>query len=224
MIIEQGYDVYKNIIPLSVIDRINTKTNLLVPHRAHGLNHKYYPKNKVHECDQLGIWWSQQLTAWPEIQDISTILIHNLSVLFTDPSMYVADIITNEPGNTFVKPHIDTPYRFDQWHDSTELLGVQCIIPLCHFTKENGGTGILPGSHLKNWVVKDSYRGLYNEEFLNGVIQPEMHPGDVLAYNPRLLHSTMPNSTYIPRRALLIHITNKNMIEQLKLVDNIWLE
>jgi len=83
---------------------------------------------------------------------------------------------------------------------------------------------LYPGSHLKNWVVKESYRGVYTEEFLANVVQPEMAPGDVLIYNPRVLHSTMPNQTNVVRRALLSHVTTIEMVKKLKLVDNIWLE
>lgn len=220
----QGYTVLENMVSSILIDGINKKVDLLVPHRAHGLNHKYYPKNKLSECTELGIWWSQQVTAWPEVTEISHTLLGLFQDVFDKPSVYVADIITNEPGNTFVKPHIDSPYRFDRWWGRDELLGVQCIIPLCEFTEENGGTGLLPGSHTKSWIVKDSYAGAYNEEFLAGVVQPEMAPGDVLAYHPRTLHSTMPNNTTVPRRALLIHITSEHMVSQLRQVDNIWLE
>jgi len=34
----------------------------------------------------------------------------------------------------------------------------------------------------------------------------------------------MPNNTDLKRRALLTHITTREMVDQLKLVDNIWLE
>ena len=223
-ITQTGFVVLKSLLNISMIEGINRKQDLLVPHRAHGLDHKYYPKSKLSECTDLGIWWSQQITCWPEVIEISKTLIATLDGIFDKPCAYIADIITNEPGNTFVKPHIDTPYRFDRWWASTELLGVQCIIPLCDFTRENGGTGVLPGSHTRSWVVKDSYAGKYNEEFLAGVHQPEMSLGDVLIYHPRTLHSTMPNLTDQPRRALLIHITSQYMADRLIKEDSIWKE
>lgn len=219
-----GYHVIEGLVNTKELDKINKKTSLLTPHRAHGLDHKYYPKSKLSDCTALGIWWSQQISGWPEVIEISNTLIQVLDGIFDRPCVYVADVITNEPGNTFVKPHIDSPYRFDKWWGRDELLGVQCIIPLCEFTSQNGGTGLLPGSHTRSWVVKDSYAGKYNEEFLAGVVQPEIRLGDVLAYHPRTLHSTMPNHTDLPRRALLIHITSEYMVHQLRLVDNIWLE
>jgi ectoine hydroxylase-related dioxygenase (phytanoyl-CoA dioxygenase family) len=220
----KGFDVFKNVIDLGTIEKINRKHELLVPHRAHAMDHKYYPADRINECDKLAIWWSQELSAWPEVQAITKRLIELLGVLFDEPDCYIADVITNEPGNTYVKPHIDSPYRFAKWWDRDELLGVQCIIPLCDFTQENGGTGLLPNSHNTRWVVKDSYAGKYNDEFLEGVVQPEMLMGDVLIYHPRTLHSTMPNRTEIPRRALLIHITSKEMARLLRLEDTIWQE
>lgn len=219
-----GYDVFNNIVDVKLIEAINKKIDLLVPHRGHAMDHKYYPAYKINECNDLAIWWSQELSAWPEVQEITQTLINQVGSMFEDPTLYLSDIITNEPGNDYIKPHIDSPYRFNKWWDSDELLGIQCILPLCEFTKENGGTGVLPNSHNTRWVVKDSYAGKYNEEFLAGVEQPKMTPGDALIYHPRTLHSTMPNNTGVPRRALLIHITSKEMARLLQAEDTIWQE
>ena len=219
-----GSAVVRQVIPVSIIDKLNKKVSLLTPHRGHAMDYKYYPADKIQECKNLGVWWSQELSSWPEVIEITKELIDLVGHMFDRPSLYIADIITNEPGNTYIKPHIDSPYRFAKWWDEDELLGVQCIIPLCKFTKENGGTGILPNSHNTRWVVKDSYAGKYNEEFLAGVVQPEMDVGDVLIYHPRTLHSTMPNQTDSPRRALLVHITSSEMARLLQAEDTIWQE
>jgi ectoine hydroxylase-related dioxygenase (phytanoyl-CoA dioxygenase family) len=221
---EQGYCVVRNVIDVEDIEALNYLQNYLEPCRGHDFTAKYFPKKKLDEAGKLAIWWSQQLTGWECVKSINQRLLDITKDWFDNNVVYVCDVITNEPGNQFVKPHIDTPYRFDQWHERFDLLGVQCIIPLCEFNKSNGGTGLYPGSHLRNWVVQDSYRGVYTEEFLANVVQPEMNPGDVLIYNPRVLHSTMPNNTDIQRRALLTHITTREMVTPLKLVDNIWLE
>jgi ectoine hydroxylase-related dioxygenase (phytanoyl-CoA dioxygenase family) len=221
---EQGYCVVKSALDPAWIESVERLHSLLVPQRGHDFDGKYYAKNKLDESSKLAIWWSQQVPEWNSVRVINDRLLELTQGWFNNNAVYVSDVISNEPGNTFIKPHIDSPYRFDKWHDVEELLGVQCIIPLCSFGKENGGTGIYPGSHLKNWIVQESYRGVYNDEFIQNVLQPEMEPGDVLIYNPRLLHSTMPNPSSSTRRALLTHITTKEMVKQLKLVDNIWLE
>ncbi len=221
---ETGFHVFKNIINSELIEKINRKESLLVPHRGHAMDHKYYPADRISECKDLAVWWSQELSGWPEVREIINELIKVVGSMFEQPDCYIADIITNEPGNTHIKPHIDSPYRFEKWWDRDELLGVQCILPLCKFTQENGGTGLIPKSHNTRWVVKDSYAGKYNEEFLAGVVQPEMDVGDALIYHPRTLHSTMPNSTNTPRRALLIHITSNEMARLLRQEDTIWQE
>jgi ectoine hydroxylase-related dioxygenase (phytanoyl-CoA dioxygenase family) len=221
---QQGYCVVKNIIDPLAIAHLNFFQNKLEPQRGHDFTAKYFPKKDLTGLEELAIWWSQQVVDWPCVHRINQQLLYITQSWFDNNCVYVSDVITNEPGNQFVKPHIDSPYRFDEWHEEVDLLGVQCIVPLCEFNKDNGGTGLYPGSHLKNWIVKDSYKGVYTEEFLANVIQPKMNIGDVLIYNPRVLHSTMPNNTTLKRRALLTHITTKEMVKKLKLVDNIWLE
>lgn len=221
---EQGYCIVRNAISLEHIQCLNYLQNYLEPQRGHDFTAKYFPKNNINTAERLAIWWSQQLTDWDCVKSINYQLLEITQGWFETNVVYLSDVITNEPGNQFVKPHIDSPYRFDQWHETFELLGVQCIVPLCEFNKLTGGTGLYPGSHLRNWVVKDSYRGVYTAEFLENVVQPDMLPGDVLIYNPRVLHSTMPNGSDVARRALLTHITSKQMTEQMRLVDNIWLE
>jgi hypothetical protein len=221
-LLDNGFLVYKKLIDIDILQKINNKVPLLVAHRGHDVDNKYWPQSKVKDCPELALWWSQQITYWPEIQKIEEFLLDLCKDLFDKPVLYIADVITNTPKNKYIKPHIDTPYRFDKWHNSRELLGVQCIIPLCKFTRENGGTGLLPGSHKKDWVVKESYAGTYNDEFLSKMVQPEMDLGDMLIYHPRVLHSTMPNKTEEPRRALLMHITDAFMVNQLKMVDTVF--
>lgn len=220
--LEQGFFVLRDQIDPSIIHSINARSRDLIPNRGHGIDNKYWPQDTVKDCPELALWWSQQLTDWPQIRTIGDLLIKTVGFLFDDPCVYVADVISNTPKNKYIKPHIDSPYRFEQWHKNFDLLGVQCIIPLCAFSKDNGATGLLPQSHKKNWVVKDSYKGMYNEEFLKNVVQPTMDIGDLLVYHPRVLHSTMPNHTDTVRRALLVHITSNAMAEQMKLVDNVF--
>ena len=52
-------------------------------------------------------------------------------------------------------PILILPYRFAEFAESNETLGVQIIIPLDKFTLENGGTSYLPGSSLERINYKD---------------------------------------------------------------------
>jgi hypothetical protein len=222
LLCEKGYTVVSQLIPREYIEAINLRLHDLVPNRGHGVDNRYWPQDQIQQCPELALWWSQQIADWQEVDEISRLLLEQVGFLFEEACVYVADIITSTPKNQYIKPHIDSPYRFEQWHESFELLGVQCILPLCEFTEVNGGTGLYPGSHLRNWTVKDSYRGVYNEEFLANVRQPKMQPGDALIYHPRVLHSTMPNHSHKDRRALLVHITSKKMAELMRTNDNIF--
>ena len=167
---EQGYCIVRNVIDVEDIDCLNYLQNYLEPQRGHDFTAKYFPRKNLNQTSKLAIWWSQQLTGWECVKSINHSLLEITEGWFNNSIIYVSDVITNEPGNQFVKPHIDTPYRFDKWHDTFELLGVQCIVPLREFNKLNGGTGLYPGSHLRNWVVQDSYRGVYTEEFLKHMV------------------------------------------------------
>lgn len=219
--LEQGFSVFTGLLDPADVQAVEDRHSDLIPNRGHGIDNAYWPQEQVKDCPELGLWWSQLVHEWPEVKKINKVLLDTVGHLFDNPTLYIADIITSSPKNKFIKPHIDSPYRFDRWHDNFDLLGVQFIIPLCSFSQENGGTGLLPGSHKKSWIVKESYRGTYNDEFLQGVVQPAMNIGDALAFNPRILHSTMPNNSGSNRRALLMHITSQYMVDQVKLVDNV---
>jgi ectoine hydroxylase-related dioxygenase (phytanoyl-CoA dioxygenase family) len=219
--LDKGYIVFDQLLDPSDVLAVEARHKHLIPNRGHGVDNAYWPQDRIKDCPELGLWWSQLVHDWPEVAKITEKLTSKVGHLFENPTLYIADIITNEPTNKFIKPHIDSPYRFDRWHENFDLLGVQFIVPLCPFSAENGGTGVLPNSHKRNWEVKECYRGTYNDEFLKGVVQPEMNIGDALAFNPRILHSTMPNNSARSRRALLIHITSQYMVDQVKLVDNV---
>jgi hypothetical protein len=44
-------------------------------------------------------------------------------------------------------------------------------------------------------------------------------PGSFVCWHPRLIHSTMPNKTNEPRRALLIHAAERVTARRLDVVD-----
>ena len=80
-----GYDVFNKKVDIKLIDTINKKTDLLVPHRGHAMDHKYYPADKITECKDLSVWWSQELSGWPEVQEITKQLINVIGPMFNDP-------------------------------------------------------------------------------------------------------------------------------------------
>ena len=64
---------------------------------------------------------------------------------------------------------------------------------LTDFTEENGGTAILPGSHV-NPRYPDN-----REEFFSRAIQVEAKAGDVLMFSGPIQHCAMPNKSQMIR-------------------------
>jgi ectoine hydroxylase-related dioxygenase (phytanoyl-CoA dioxygenase family) len=84
---------------------------------------------------------------------------------------------------------------------------LNCLVMVDNFTKENGGTYLLPKSHLERRKPSD-------EEFFNNAIQATGEQGDILIFNANVWHSSAPNTTQEHRRAIPITIS-KSFMKQL---------
>jgi len=171
---------------------------------------------------ELAIWWTQQLADQPEVAAISQRFIEAYGLLFNEPVVYSADCIVNTELNQRCYPHVDSPYRFTEWQRDRTLLAIQCLVPLGDFSAANGATAVVDDSHHYHWSMEDAYQGHYDRFFFVNSHQPRMGPGDALVYNPRLLHSAMPNYSSSERVALLISIMDRGLAVRLKEIDNIW--
>ena len=74
---------------------------------------------------------------------------------------------------------------------------------LDEFTTENGGTAVVPGSHLLGKSPKHALTNL-NDSHPDEIII-EGKPGDVFIFNGHCWHAGRPNLTNHHRRALLVH-------------------
>lgn len=87
-------------------------------------------------------------------------------------------------------------------------------IPFCDITKENGYISVLPGSHL--WGNTQRSLGV-PWQFRNHVetLNKHMHPvflnaGDVMIFDPALIHSSSPNLSKEIRHAITITVLRKD--------------
>ena len=135
------------------------------------------------------------------------------------------DCVINQPGNERGYWHADWPYN--QTNAShirapypDTLIHLSTIWMLTEFTKKNGGTFLLPGSHRMNQnpsvhAVPGSHRmnGKRTEGPLTGFDPDSPYPtevqatgkaGNVLLYDSRLWHAVAPNHTDCPRVAILV--------------------
>jgi ectoine hydroxylase-related dioxygenase (phytanoyl-CoA dioxygenase family) len=81
---------------------------------------------------------------------------------------------------------------------------VNCLLMVDDFTIENGGTYLLPYSHLKEEKPTDEY-------FFNNAIQAVGKKGDLLVFDSNVWHSSAPNTTQTSRKAIPITISRSFM-------------
>jgi ectoine hydroxylase-related dioxygenase (phytanoyl-CoA dioxygenase family) len=84
---------------------------------------------------------------------------------------------------------------------------LNCLLMVDDFTTENGGTYLLPYSHLEKHKPSD-------EEFFQNAIQSVGKKGDMLIFNANVWHSSAPNITQGHRRAIPITVS-KSFMKQL---------
>lgn len=220
--INEGNIVLRNHVPAMVVSQFKLwAMNPNNAHRGNAVDGKYYSEHDGKR--QYDVWWTTQppKEMW---QPIVHTLSSSLDSIFGTEAwnIHVVDCITTKPSSSKVYAHIDTPYRFEEFADSNRTLGVQIIIPLDTFTLENGATAYLPGSHLEKINFKDleENREHYNDRLLSEGQQFLANPGDVLMYDGRTLHSTMPNNGSEYRSALLINALASDIIDRVQELDS----
>jgi len=216
-----GTLISRGIIADTVISQFKMwATNPERYHRGNGVDGTYYGEHDGER--EYDVWWTTQppKEMWmPLVAQLYGKVTHMFG--HENWSIHVVDCITTRPGSSKVYAHIDTPYRFDDFAESDEVLGVQIIIPLDTFTIENGATALLPGSNAERIDYKDleTNREYYNDRLLSEGMQFLSEPGDVLMYDSRTLHSTMPNGSSEFRSALLINALKTDIIPRVQELD-----
>jgi hypothetical protein len=215
-----GYMTIKNVISDMTIEQFRLfARNPHNIHRGNGVDGNYYSKHDGER--KYDVWWTKQ----PPIEmwlPIAQRLAPQINMFFDGEwNVHCVDCITTRPHSSKLYAHIDTPYRFEEFSGVDRTLGVQIIIPLDDFTIENGATAFLPNSHSMMIDFRDLEvnRSKYNEMLLRDGTQFVAKAGDVLMYDGRTLHSTMPNNTDRFRSALLINVLLSEIVDKVKTLD-----
>lgn len=218
----KGWLVLDKLVPEAIIDLFNDKLGTLYPIRALSQNKQYAEKQEISNLPDIAIWWSKLVDDLPEFKSIRQLIDPVVESALANVKHYASDVVTLNPGSTVINPHVDTPNRFKKWSMAQSMLGVQMIVALCDITPENGSTGVCSYSQLQDFDIESCYAGKHDKWFAENNIQPILTKGSVLMYNTKLLHSSMPNITTQPRHALLLNYIDADIIDELKLIDNIW--
>jgi len=217
---QEGYIIYESFVPELLCADFLDLTKKLKTVRA--INKKEYKEREDAESIDASVTWSEMVHQFPEFQSIKRLVDPVIKQNFIDLEFYASDVVTVKAGSQFVNPHIDTPHRFKKWNYDKRLLGIQCIIPIEHTTKNNASTGLVPFSQKRDFDIDECYNGTFDRWFSSNCKQHDMPRGSLLFYNCRVLHSSMPNNTDKDRPALLLNYLDRNIIDEVKEVDNIW--
>lgn len=208
-IILENYFTYEELVQLHLwaLDKKNI-------HRGNAVDGKYYAEHDGER--EYNVWWTTQPPEYSWIPIVKRIEEQITSIMNTKRwTIHAVDCITTRPGSTKVHAHIDFPYKFSETNDMKGVLGVQIIMPLDDFTVENGGTMYLPDSDKMNLkydtIMKKQSE--YNDLLLNDGVQFQGKAGDVLMYDGKTLHSTMPNKSQDFRSALLINAIRNDALQ-----------
>jgi ectoine hydroxylase-related dioxygenase (phytanoyl-CoA dioxygenase family) len=85
---------------------------------------------------------------------------------------------------------------------------LNCLIMIDDFTIENGGTFLLPGSHLEERKPSDY-------EFFYDAIQATGKRGDILVFNANVWHASAPNITLRNHRRAIPFTVSRSFMKQL---------
>jgi hypothetical protein len=154
----------------------------------------------------------------PEIRDKTSEVI-NLNVQTILPRMFNMDIVASHTGGSFVikPPHEESDLAVHQDSAFINEEKEYCLfmwVPFCDVTEANGPISVLSGSHL--WG--NTQRGFstpWNLQKHAPLLEQHMQQvlanvGDVLLFDPALIHASKPNLSNETRHAITITVARKN--------------
>ena len=107
-----------------------------------------------------------------------------------------------------IEPNFSSKIHRDlRFHSGNFPIMLNCLVMVDEFTKENGGTYILPKSHFMKVQPTDEY-------FYKNACQITGKPGDILLFNSNMWHASAINQTGKSRRAIPITLS-KSCMKQL---------
>jgi ectoine hydroxylase-related dioxygenase (phytanoyl-CoA dioxygenase family) len=196
-----GYTIARNVIPSEWLDDIRT---------AMAESFEYHRKIQINNNNDIrtnGV----ALHALLNNPLYFKILYHLLDIGFIDElekSFFKSNCILNSfsaLNNIPNQPNFSSIVHRDlRFYSGDFPIMLNCLIMVDDFTIENGGTYLLPKSHLEE-------RKPSNDEFFKNATQAVGNGGDILVFNANVWHASAPNTTNLDRRALPFTISRSFM-------------
>ncbi len=147
-----------------------------------------FDASMVHNCFLRGKFMLALLSN-PNLRQATDALLCKNAIIYA----YQSSSLQPGRGNYGSRVHVDSP-RFIPGYRTN--LGF--ILALHSFTKDNGGTWVLPGSHLAEYIPDLS-------EFKEDAIQLTCKSGDAIFFDGRLVHRAGENYSSQWRHAVTIN-------------------
>lgn len=225
-ITNEGFVILDDVLDTNVLNDLREYSRTCKPDRGLAKDQKFYQSHEINTFanpfDDINwsFYWSEYANH-PSIEIVKSHITKYIDHVFgyNNWVWYLQDFIVLYPHTQRLAPHIDTPYRFNEFKYSEKLIGLQFIVNLDDFSEWNGATGYVPGTHkyiLDTRAINHPSWATFFKDNYKQFIAPA---GTIISWHPRLLHSTMSNFTNDRRTALLIHVSEKQTAKQLYATD-----
>ena len=201
---EQGYTIIRNLIDDNWLDLLRDGLdNAFIEHRQTQLNNG----NDIHTdgvalhvllSNPIFISFLEKLQKTGFFNFLSESFFGSKCIINSFSGL---DNLPNQPNFSAI---IHRDLRF---YSGNFPIMINCLLMVDDFTIENGGTYLLPYSHLEERKPSD-------EEFFQNAIQAIGKRGDMIIFNANVWHSSAPNTTQDHRRAIPITVS-KSFMKQL---------
>lgn len=198
---DNGYTILRQRVPYEVVNNLSRAVDkAFVEHRAMQQKNNSDIKSDgvaLHALlsDDIFIDLLQLLLDGGFIQELQDTYFKSKCIL---NSLSALNNLPNHPNFSAVV------HRDLRFYSGDFPVMLNCLIMLDDFTVENGGTYLLPKSHLEERKPSD-------DEFFTKAIQATGKRGDILIFNANVWHASAPNNTQEDRRAIPITISRPFM-------------
>ncbi len=200
---EQGYTIIRNQVSKEWLGILSNEIDkAFLEHR----NIQLYNNNDI---NSNGVALHVLLSS-PEFIKFLQILLENGFIKSLQDNFFHSKCILNSFSalNNLPQPNFSAIVHRDlRFYSSDFPIMLNCLIMIDDFTIENGGTYLLPGSHLNERKPSD-------EEFFQNAVQATGKSGDVVIFNSNVWHAAAPNTTLENRRAIPFTVS-KSFMKQL---------
>ena len=201
---EQGYTIIRNLIEEDLLDLLrNALDEAFIEHRQTQLSNN-------NDIKTNGVAVHVLLSNPSFIGFLEELEKKNFFTFLSETFFNSKCIINSFSGlnNLPNQPNFSAVVHRDlRFYSGDVPIMLNCLLMVDDFTIENGGTYLLPYSHLKEEKPSD-------EEFFKNAIQAVGKKGDMIIFNANVWHSSAPNTTQGDRRAIPITVS-KSFMKQL---------